>query len=99
MTPASPNPPFQVVRTPLASTSLKLLFKQARTRGILPTVLTSLRAIERFLTTMPREWGDPFRRLPGLNMIVYRRIFEQLLLCMQYTNANHWCGFSRSPQS
>lgn len=80
MTAESPNQPFHLVRTPDATASLVLLGNGAKRIGILPAILATLRTIERNLTTIPREWGDPFQQLPGLKMVVYRRIIEQLLV-------------------
>lgn len=50
----------------------------ATTLGIQDRVGTALRAIEQQLSTDPRGWGDPVRRLPAAHLTVYRRVFDEL---------------------
>jgi hypothetical protein len=80
MMPTSPTPHFHLMRTPQATARLDFLCRRAGSIGMLPTFLNLVKAIERYLTTIPREWGDPIWQLPGLKMVVYSRLIEQLLV-------------------
>ena len=69
----TPDPPFQVSYPSGALRRLAELGAAAERADLHPEFMVAIRDLQRRLETDPREWGDPFRTLKGMNCILYRR--------------------------
>ncbi len=75
-----PTPAFQLLSTPLAKEQIRYLCVVADQTGSRELLYQTLKSMENALLTCPRDWGDPFYNLTGLEMIAYRRFQGQLVI-------------------
>ena len=75
-----PAPAFQLLSTPLAKEQMRYLRVVADQTSSRESLYQTLKSIENALQTSPRDWGDPIRHLTGLKMVVYHRLYSQLVI-------------------
>ena len=67
-----PAPPFEVSSLGPAKADMARLLSRAAALGRSAEVVALLLQMGDALRDRPREWGDPLRRSPGLQMVQYR---------------------------
>jgi len=78
----SGSPKFQVSVSQVEMARLRRWAEQAKRFDVHSELLSALASIQEKLRWNAREWGDPIRRLPGLNATIYRGL--QPLIIVQY---------------
>lgn len=71
---------IQFLSTPLAKEQIRYLRNVADQTGTRESLHQTLKSIESALLNSPKDWGDPVQNLTGLKMVVYRRVFAQLVV-------------------
>jgi hypothetical protein len=66
--------------TPLSKEQIRYLRDVADLIGSRESLHRTMTLIESALLGSPREWGDPIHNLSGLDMVVYRRFFAELVI-------------------
>jgi hypothetical protein len=74
-----PSPPFEFGASQLVWERIRELVRRATGVGYGPETRQALAFMEEQLRTQPRDWGEPSYRLRGLQVTVYRQIYEHLL--------------------
>ena len=72
------DPSFQLTMSDWTRESIRRWAHRSIVVGYRDRFAEIMLAIESALRTSPREWGDPLRALPGLRLVQYRRVYEDL---------------------
>src|SRR5437016_1466645 len=80
----NPPPPFRVTVTPPCREQIKTLTRRAKQAGLGEEFKQALLDVEQHPLHEPREWGDPYHNVPGLNAVSYARALPGLRIRVDY---------------
>jgi hypothetical protein len=77
----NPSPtPFRVAFSGAVGDELRRLVDRAIAQGVRGRLADAMKVIRTALRTDPLGWGDPTHDLRALGLVVFRRIFDELLV-------------------
>jgi len=71
--------PHRVELLHTARIRIKRCGEEARRLGIIREYAATILSILENFTVVPLTWGDPIQKYKGAKLLLYRRVFEQIL--------------------